>query len=258
MAQGNINWRVKILDALERERNAVPGRAGETPLSDLASELSQLLVAQQPEVVEAIAGLVMHPDIESMGGDEKEYWSGLSFLTKYIHGADTETLRSVFQEKLFDPSMKEKRLSVYALHGFITARGRLLPDQLRSLVEIQQHAPVAWLGAATMSGLFDFARENALQMLKDNQIDLGSFLLGMDAWYKVWDKCVNFKQLMEEFRSAVPNHEGKIKFTKWLERRGFLDEPRNPRAQASPLGRGVLSFTNKLLSDPRCYISNHA
>ena len=220
-----MNWREKILGALKRERSAVPGRAGETPLSDLASELAQLSVSRQPEVVEAITRLVMHPDIESMGGDDKEYWSGLSFLTKYISGVEKDALRSAFYGKIFDREMRKNRLSVYALHGFIAARGRLSPDQLRSLTEIKEHAPVAWLGTAVMSGLFDFARESALQMLREEKLDLRLFLLGMDAWSSVWDERGNFKRLMEEFRDAVPSSEGKKKFTKWLERRGFLDEP---------------------------------
>jgi hypothetical protein len=225
MTLDNMNWREKILDALAREQSAVPGRAGETPLSDLAAEFSQLSVSRQPEVVAAITGLVIQPDIESMGGDGKEYWSGLSFLTKYLSNVEKEALRSAFQTKLFDHEMRKSRLSVYALHGFIAARGRLSPDQWRSLVEIQQYAPVAWLGAAAMSGMFDFARQTALQMLKDDKLDLRSFLLGMDAWSKVWDERGNFKRLMEQFRDAVPSSKGKEKFTKWLERRGYLDEP---------------------------------
>lgn len=247
MTQDNMNWREKILDALERERSAVPGRVGETPLSDLASELSQLSVSRQSEVVEAITELVTHPDIESMGGDGKEYWSGLSFLTKYLSGIEKEALRSAFQTKLFDHVMRKNRLSVYALHGFIAAGGRLFPDQWQSLEEIRQDAPVAWLGAAVMSCLFDEARENALQMLREEKLNLASFLLGMDAWCRVWDERGNFKRLMKEFRDAAPSPEGKKKFTKWLERRGFLDDSIEQRCSRRPNDANTIcAFTTRL------------
>ncbi len=210
----------KIVDVLECQQDAVPGRAGETPLGNLAAEFSRLYYySDRFALVHALAGMVLHPDIKSIERGEKEYWLSICYLAEYLGDVDKSTLRVAFREKLFDQEMRRKRLSVWGLHGFILAGGKLTISELESLAEIKEHANVAWLGAAAMSSLFDFARENTLKLLKEDRIDLRSFLLGMDAWSKIWDSHENFKSLIEQFRDAVPSPEGKAKFTKWLERR---------------------------------------
>lgn len=249
MVSRDMKWREIILDVLSREQNAVPGRAGETPLNNLAIEFSRLAGQRDLiHVVSALKTLVEDPDAALTERDNKEYWRTLSFLTKYLpETPEKDILQKVFRARLFDEHMRNQGVSVFALHGFIAARGRLTPEDLDRLVEIKDNAPVAWLGAAAMSSLFVFARENAIKLLKDGRINLKSFLIGMDAWREIWDSRDDFGELMKQFQKAVPDTKGKAKFTKWLERRGYVNEALEHSSvpERSPLPPNMSAFVNR-------------
>jgi len=216
-------WRERIISVLASEKETVPGRAGETPLSNLADEFSTLGGRQDERiaVVNVVMNLVSDPSAELVAKDAGEYWRRLSFLVRYLPGLEKQELQSAFFAKLFDEEMRASGLSVFALHGYIAAGGRMTPIQLNRLDEIKEHAPIAWLGAAAMSSLFQFAREKTLEMLRAGRIDLNAFMLGMDSWKARWDREQDFQRLMIEFQDAVQTPAEKGKFDRWLERRGF-------------------------------------
>lgn len=228
MQNSAITWQQRIAEALRREKAAVPGRAGETPISNLAAQLSRLRTLEERlAVVDAIQELVVTPETTLLVDDKKGYWRDISYLTKHLPQAEKVALQAVFREKLFDDDMRKEGLSVYALHGFIAARGLLFPDELRSLTEVKKEAPIAWLGAAVMSSLFAFARSNAIELLNKDQIDVTAFVMGMDAWREKWDPYEDFGQLVMNFREAVSSDSQKQVFTRWLVRRGYLEQDVN-------------------------------
>lgn len=218
-----IAWKDVIVNALDQENNAMPGRAGETPLSDLAGEFSQILepMARHP-AIEALRELVVNPDIVLINQDERGYWSGISFLTRHLPGKEKESLQPAFRSKLFNKEARERGLSVFALHGFIGTGGRLEQADLERLTEIKERAPVAWLGAAVASGLHEFAHKNAIELLSERKVNLTTFLMGLDAWRESWGSHGDFVEILPQLYAAVPDHEEKEKFTRWLERRGIF------------------------------------
>lgn len=251
------DWRERITRVIIDERNAVPGRSGETPLTDLADVVAKLGIRDEERmaVVGAVSVLISNPEADLVELDPEGYWNALSFLVRYLPGPEKQDLRSVFLSKLFDEDMRSSRLSVFALHGFIAAGGRMTPAQLNRLIEIKEHAPIAWLGAAAMSSLFQLAREKALEMLKTGQLDVNAFILGMDSWRMRWDREQDFHRLMIEFRNAALSQEQKGKFDRWLERRGFqaplFIEVNEPAGQSErKFMEEIRGFANDAANDP--------
>lgn len=237
MSDNSIDWESKIVGALLDDRTAISGRAGETPLSALANELEQLSTeSARLAAVAAIGKLVVSganefPNLVDSEESRKEFWRSMALLTKFLPNPEKESLASIFKSKLFDSNMRQQGLSVHALHGLMAANGRLTPAELERLGDIRKHAPIAWLGAAVMSSLFDVARENTLKLLKEDRLDLSTFLVGLDSWRETWDRHENFGNIIREFRNSTPTPQGKEKFTKWLERRGFLPEKENEHSE---------------------------
>lgn len=216
-------WKEVIVNALDQENNAMPGRAGETPISDLASELSQMSkTVARHAAVEALRELVVNPDTVLVNQNERDYWRWISFLTRHLPGEEKESLQPAFRDKLFNKEARERGLSVFALHGFIGTGGHLEQADLEHLTEIKERAPVAWLGAAIASGLHEFAHKNAIELLSERKVNLTTFLMVLDAWRESWGSWGDFVEILPQLYAAVPDHEGKEKFTWWLERRGIF------------------------------------
>lgn len=225
MPNSAMSWEKRIVEAMRLEKSAAPGRAGETPVSTLAMLLSRLGTAQERSaVVDALQDLIENPPSTLVSDDEKEFWRVISYLAKHLPHTEKEELQSVFRAKLFDQNVRKRGLSIFALHGFIAVRGRLLPADLEMLSDIKKNAPIAWLGAAVMSSLFPFAREQAIRLLRKGDIDVSMFVMGMDAWRDIWKEREDFGEVILQFRDASPTQEAKATFTRWLERRGYLSQ----------------------------------
>jgi len=61
MTINTLSMRKRIIDAMIANVDAMPGRAGETPISCLANMLSKLKDSHARKATEAIAGLVNGP-----------------------------------------------------------------------------------------------------------------------------------------------------------------------------------------------------
>jgi len=216
-------WLKRIINAMKSEQYAPPGKAGETPLSVLAEELNALDPNRGWYAVKAMASLVKTPPIEFMNGNQTTYWSDLCFLSDYIVVPDRQTLQSAFRLRLFGKESLAKDLKVYAMKGFVSSSGRLNKKELKDLVFLCEQRPIAWLDAAVRCGCFDLATDQAIALLKNESIDVGGFIFGLDMWHSKWEQKVNFEKIVKSFRDAVPDQTNKDKFDKWMHRRGYVD-----------------------------------
>lgn len=222
------DYRKDILDTLKAEQAAVPGRAGETPVSNMAHDFSKLESQESANAVAALENLVVNPQDTAAKIPAQDYWRTLNFLLHYINHQDSKKiLQPVFHQKLFDDSFRQQQLNVYFLHGLIASGGKLRANELEDdiLWEIRDYAPLAWVGAAVMSDHLELARQNAVMLLKRGSIDIPRLLASLPHWQKVWGGIIGeeaFTSVVKEFIDAIPSDEGKEKIRRWLQRRQLL------------------------------------
>jgi len=218
-------WRKAILEAIDAEPQSMPGRAGETPVSNLAQRLSDKAISNEDYIAAcaALGELVGNPHVRADSQGANEYWRTVSYLVRYLPDIQQRQLAPAFLAKLFDREMRARGLSVYALHGYLSAAGTLTPEQIEELIEIKRDAPIAWISAGVMSSLWGWTKQQTLRLLTESRIDLNRFLAGLDVWRGRWDRDQDFPSVVREFRNAVPAYPDKKKFDRWLDNRGLIE-----------------------------------
>ncbi len=235
-------WRAKILDALKEERDAIPGRAGATPLSRMADELRELSSAPGESAIagDAIVSLINDPDNNLDDLTLAEYWGGLSYLSQYLRFYDKRKLVSALRARLFGPDSVRDDLKVHVLNGLIMTSERLNPIELTRLESVRREAPVAWLNAAVMSGLFAMAREYAIELLRTDAIATNALVFCLESWRQVWEGS-EFGSFVTDLRDATNSDEAKVKLANWMRRRGFSEKGRDPEKGGIVVGPAIMS-----------------
>ena len=251
-------WRAKIVDALKQERDAIPGRAGATPLSRMADELRELSSAHGECAIagDAIVSLINEPDENLDDLPVVEYWSGLSYLSQYLRVYDKRKLVSALRARLFGPDSVRDDLKVHVLNGLIMTSEHLDPIELTMLESVRREAPVAWLNAAVMSGLFSMARENAIELLKSDAIDTNALVFCLESWRQVWEGS-EFGSFVIDLRDAANGDEAKVKLANWMCRRGFSEKGRDREQRGNVVGLAIMSKNDedKLVAVPLYWVS---
>lgn len=227
MSNGVAEIRNNILNTLRNESTAVPGRAGETPISNLANEFSKLQENKIRFVIEAFVEIIKNPPGDFLKQCPRDFWSDIVFLIRFIpEPLDKRSiLIPLFRSLLLGEEKLPEDLRVYALHGFIACGGTLKQKELeKDLVAIRESAPIAWLSSAALSGLFVFVTEQTLLLFKEGAISGSSvnvFLLGFDGWRKNWPSQESFDDFAKRLVEVVPDKEGREKIRRWLQNRGL-------------------------------------
>ena len=213
------DWRKKILYVIELDRIAIPGRAGETPISDLASYLSRLDNDEIAGIViAAISDLVSNPPVDfAHYGGEKNYFQDITFLLSKIKDNEKKSLSSLFYDLLFSCDLALE-IRTTMLRAFMCSKGSLTIDELNKLQEIKDFAPLVWLSACFSSGHQLLAKQNAIELIALLKININLFLPCMFHWQDDWDENLlgKFQDTIIELRNACKSNEDKSKFDKWL------------------------------------------
>ncbi|MDP3784522.1 MAG: hypothetical protein Q8R12_00350 [bacterium] len=215
-----ISMRNRIIKAMIEDKNAIPGRAGEMPISNLANAFEKLKDEEAREAIKAITNLVNTPPPLALA-DPEEFWTNLSFLSQYLK-SDRNLIKEAFFARLFGSKALDARLRVRAFQGYLGNGGMLDEPQLMALWFLRDEAPVLWLGAAVSSGLILLAKKETLRLLTEGEISSrkgDTLILSLDSWKKFWPPDEDFFKVVEDFQNAAQDSETKEKLLKWIERR---------------------------------------
>lgn len=216
-------WKNDIVDALRKNLTARAGRAGSTPLSVMANQLKALPANSEDSANarDALISLINNPAVGFDGEAGKRYWRGLSLLSDYLRSSRLSDVAAAFHLRLKGPAKLPDDLLVFALNGLATVTDQIDPKLLRELNSVLEHYPLAWINAAVRGGNYDLAEEQAIECLKGNKLDIDPLILGLKGWRRLWEKRVNFANIIDQFINATNDVEAKQRLQKWLDRRGM-------------------------------------
>src|SRR3989338_2171596 len=225
MTMKNGSMRKRIVNAMIADVDAMPGRAGETPISCLANMLSKLKDSHARKATEAITGLVNGPPSPLPVPNPEKIWRDICFLANYPKG-DRSSIKEAFFARLFGPTSLDRDLRSIALMGYLESGGMLTESHLRALWFIRDETPILWLGAAVSSGFFVLAKRETLRLLKEGKVwskigdrRVEALIISLDSWKKSWPSDENFFDIVKEFHNAAPDLETKEKLRKWADNR---------------------------------------
>jgi len=151
------NFRRLIIDTIKKDEDAIPGRAGETPISDLACMFKKLKDKEADEAIKTIVDLINTPPDPLLVADPKKFWFNVMFLSHYPKG-EKNSLRDAFFARLFGERALDRSLLIWMFNGYIEAGGIFDQPMLLALSFLRDESPIAWLNAAARSREFDFVK----------------------------------------------------------------------------------------------------
>lgn len=208
-------WQKLLTKAIESERNPTFGKAGETPLTDIADKLRFLSKEDSGFFINALVNLI------NKESQNKLFWQSVEFLTGYIKYQDVEELKSAFILKMNDASLINLQLNSFPLRCYLILGGRLTPKDIKRLENIQTFDPIAWLEAFVYSTHFSIAKEFAIKLLKAKRLNVKYFVYTLDSWHQIWDRNENFYEVVSSFREAVTEENDIQLFEKWFASRNI-------------------------------------
>ncbi|KKS96539.1 hypothetical protein A3B05_02305 [Candidatus Giovannonibacteria bacterium RIFCSPLOWO2_01_FULL_43_160] len=214
------NFRRLIIDTIKKDEDAIPGRAGETPISDLACMFKKLKDKEADEAIKTIVDLINTPPDPLLVADPKKFWFNVMFLSHYPKG-EKNSLRDAFFARLFGERALDRSLLIWMFNGYIEAGGIFDQPMLLALSFLRDESPIAWLNAAARSREFDFVKNEAVQLLRDGKISsrTGSvFIYFLDFLKKLWPSEEDFFKVVEEFHDAAQDQDTKEKLQGWIDR----------------------------------------
>lgn len=221
-------WKEGIILAMLSDPFAEQDKFGSTPVTYLATRIGSLSdeskKGDRESVVDAFRDIIIMPDKALMSLEPVVYWEQISFLLSFLPGSEKESLQQPILSKLFDEEGEKVHcctpyVSTLLVHAFVGGvNGKLTTRQLEALSDVKESAPIAWVSAAVLSGLFDLARVFAVDLLRMEGVDLNRFFLGLRSWAALWPSEEEFYAMVKEFRDAIPTAEGKSTLDRWLGR----------------------------------------
>ncbi len=214
-------WKEKIVGAIEDPDNEFPGRAGETPLSNMMDRLQSLeSTASKTAALYAIISLVKERLMPNNTEPWQRYWKGLVHLSCCLPNRNSVELRGAFYARLFGMfgiNAVEDYLKFYVLEGFIASGGKLSMAELKKLGYLKQQSPLHWISAAIASSYFETAEREILEFAKNNETEASSILLRFASWGKQWESKESFASFAERLRNVLKKEEDTLVLDKWLE-----------------------------------------
>lgn len=215
--------RNRIIDAIWAERTSMPGKAGETPVSNLACEFGKLRDDVAKSAVNAFAQIIDNPPNNMDRGSILHFWQSISFLTQSMNREETATLTQKYRSRLVRPDHLEGECRIQVLNAFIACGGIVTEKELTDdLAKIREEAPIVWVDAAVCSGLFAFAKQQTKLLLKEQAISTPSSVrfLGvvLHSWRKKWPDIKEFEMMINEFPEFIHDNESRAVMNRWLEK----------------------------------------
>lgn len=216
------DWEKEIAVALEKPE-AIPDRAGDTPVLRLSRRLRQL----DPTVPESVAACrAVVAAVRATEATDTRRWIDLCHIVRFSKMADSgirqALLRRFLQSEPKDPEARTQVMTTLTDLGH-----RFAPEELRREEAIERTYPAAWVGTWIRSGHFDLIQERISDLIRTGAMDVASLLRLLPAWYQI---------LGERLLIAVPAWLGPLhpdaqeKVRRWFELRG------NPLPEPSSMG----------------------
>lgn len=207
------DWEKEIAVALEREPEAIPDRAGDTPVLRLSRRMRKL----DPTVPESVAACrAVVAAVRATDATDMRRWIDLCHIVRFSKMADSgirqALLRRFLQSEPKDPEARTQVMTTLTDLGH-----RFAPEQLRRENAIEQAYPAAWISTWIRSGHFDDIEKTVSELVRAATLDVTSVLRLLPAWYEI---------LGGQLVTAVPEWfgvsalEDRIKVRRWFELRG--------------------------------------
>lgn len=175
------DWEEEIVIALEKEPEAMPDRAGDTPVLRLSRRLSQL----DPTVPESVAACrAVVGAVRATEATDTRRWIDLCDIVRFSKMADSGIRQALLRRFLqSEPEHAEARTQVMTT---LTDLGyRFAPEELRKENAIEQAYPAVWVSAWIRSGHFDRIKETISELVRAGTLDVTSVLRLLPAWYEI-------------------------------------------------------------------------
>ncbi|MGQ0592283.1 MAG: hypothetical protein ACT4QB_06430 [Gammaproteobacteria bacterium] len=206
-------WEKEIADALKSASDAIPDRAGETPVLRLSRRLKGL----DPTAPESVAaGRAVVGAVRSTEANDARRWIDLCRIARFSKLADTEIRRALLDRFLQgvpeDPEARTQVMTTLTDLGY-----RFAPEELQRESAIEQAYPAAWVSTWIRCGHFDLIKGTISKLVRAGALDVTSVLRLLPAWYQI---------LGGRLVTAVPDWFGasaleeRTKVRRWFELRG--------------------------------------
>lgn len=213
------DWEKEIILALEKEPEAIPDRAGDTPILRLSRRLRQLdpTLPESAAACHAVVGAVRATE-----ATDTRRWIDLCNIVRFSKMADSgirqELLRRFLHSEPKDPEARTQVMTTLTDLGYHFA-----PNQLQGEEAIERTYPAAWVGTWIRSGHFDLIQERIPDLICMGIMDVPSLLCLLPAWYEILGgKLVT--AVPAWLGTLAPDAQGKVR--RWFELRGNpLPEP---------------------------------
>lgn len=207
-------WKVKVLDTLAREPTAIPGRAGETPLSNLAN---QVVAIKASGGNLAPLGKGLSNVIRSLGEADPERWSNLCHLVQ-LAGLHEANVSSSLYDEFTKGIPQEVRSRAVILVTLAEMGRRWTPVELRKEQGVREQFASEWVDAWVKSGLFDQAKDEIENLLITHAVTARDLLRRMPAWYqRLGEKLL---EILPKWLGLIQKEERPI-LEGWLHNRGL-------------------------------------
>lgn len=186
-------WVNNIRNTLIAERTAVPGKAGETPVSLLVEELERInSTSPEREAVNRAVELFFKQENRLVS--EKNDWLELMNIISAIELKDTGLAYKLFDALKNETFQNDLELRS-RLFSLVTELGRrLLPVELFGEEKILHYHPMQWIDACMQSKQFKIGARHIFNCLEDNKISVKDILLRLPFWYQIYDSPKQFEE----------------------------------------------------------------
>lgn len=218
---GITAMRERILEVIRSDKDAEPGRAGETPLSSLATDFGKLKGIDALIAAEACKWIIESPPDDLTEHASTDFWLSISFLTQYLPPKGRKELIEPYRARLLGHDHLEGKSRVHAFMGYITSGGVLTEVELMNdLREIRSSLPILWIDAAVYSRRFTFAKQQLKLLFREQAISWIAALtlyVVLHSWRKKWPSNAGFEKMVKEFPRLAQNKEVSEKMARWVE-----------------------------------------
>jgi hypothetical protein len=207
-------WQARILDALARETMAIPGPAGETPLSNLAN---QLIAIRTSGVDTAPLFRGLSNTIHSLGEADPERWTNLCHLMQLLEVRDASVSSALYEEftKGIPRNVRSRAVIVVTLAEI---GRRWTPAELNKERDVREHYAIEWIDAWVKSGLIDDVKTEIGNLLTADAVTVTDLIRRMPAWYqRLGGKLL---EILPQWLNVIPAAKQDL-LKRWLHNRGL-------------------------------------
>jgi len=207
-------WTNTIKRALENEPKAVPGRAGETPVGDLITQIQSLDPgSDEMEAVQRALERVIGQNANS----DAEWWINFSNIL-CLSGVPSRDFGLALDRMLSAGSPAEPKARA---HVYVTATdiGRRFPlPRLAAETQIRAQFPLQWIDVAVAGDQLSAATDCITEAVRSGTLRTSDLFLRLPGWFQRLGN--QFTPFVGSWLATLPSgSQGGV--VEWLRRRGL-------------------------------------